>query len=384
MRHFSYLNSAKRVIETYQGQEPLAIYLKQFFAQNKQMGGKDRKQIAALVYNYYRLGHSPNDVAIDDKILTATFLCSTQSNFVLQNLKPTWDEQIGLPLAEKIKMIQPTVLLNYIFPFTDELSAEIEAAHFQLSFLQQPKLFLRIRPGKQKQVVQKLSDGFIHFERIDEHCIALANGTKIEDVLVVNKEVVVQDYNSQQVGKYFQFANKASVYDACAASGGKSIMAFDANNSIKLSVSDVRESILINLRKRCGDAGINLYHSFLADLSKPSDNTEKYDYIIADVPCTGSGTWSRTPEQSFFFNPSTIEDFVARQKTICLQLIAKLNSGGSLIYITCSVFKKENEEVIAFLQAKFGLKVEHQELLKGYDKGADSMFVCQLKMENGK
>jgi 16S rRNA (cytosine967-C5)-methyltransferase len=100
------------------------------------------------------------------------------------------------------------------------------------------------------------------------------------------------------------------------------------------------------------------------------------------VPCTGSGTWSRTPEQSFSFNPSSIEDFVARQKTICQQLIAKLNPGGSLIYITCSVFKKENEEVIAFLQEKMSLKVEQQELLKGYDKGADSMFVCQLRLKN--
>ncbi len=382
MRHFSYLNSAKRVIETYQGQEPLAIYLKQFFAQNKQMGGKDRKQIAALVYNYYRIGHSPNDVTMDDKILTATFLCSQQSNFVLQNIKPEWDEQVTLPLAAKIKLIQPTALLNYLFPFVDELSDGIETEKFQFSFLQQPKLFLRIRPGKQKQVIQKLADAFIHFEMIDEQCITLANGTKIEEVLLVNKEVVVQDYNSQQVGKCFQFANKASVYDACAASGGKSIMAFDANNTIKLSVSDLRESILINLRKRCGDAGINLYHSFLADLSKPSDNTEKYDYIIADVPCTGSGTWSRTPEQSFFFNPSSIEDFAAKQKMICQQLITKLNPGGSLIYITCSVFKKENEDVVEFLKEKFSMEVVQQELLKGYDLAADSMFFSKLRMKN--
>jgi 16S rRNA (cytosine967-C5)-methyltransferase len=55
-----------------------------------------------------------------------------------------------------------------------------------------------------------------------------------------------------------------------------------------------------------------------------------------------------------------------------------VKKGGYLLYITCSVFKKENEEVIEYLERDFNLKVQKMELLKGYDKKADSLFAALL------
>ena len=57
-------------------------------------------------------------------------------------------------------------------------------------------------------------------------------------------------------------------------------------------------------------------------------------------------------------------------------MIPQLQPGGIFIYITCSVFKKENEEMIAFIKEKFHLQLKQMEVLKGYDKKADSMFVA--------
>ena len=177
--------------------------------------------------------------------------------------------------------------------------------------------------------------------------------------------------------------NIKTVWDCCAASGGKSILANDVLGDIQLTVSDVRENILFNLKKRFVAAGINNYKSFIADLTNPKQpvSAESFDLIIADVPCSGSGTWSRTPEQLYYFEPAKIDEYAKLQKAILKNVINALKPGGYFLYITCSVFKKENEHAIDFLQENFNLKTLKMELLKGYELKADSMFAALLQKQ---
>ncbi len=125
-------------------------------------------------------------------------------------------------------------------------------------------------------------------------------------------------------------------------------MAYDINDEVQLTLSDKRRSILETLRKRFAKAGIKNYHSFVADLT--TDNrqlpTVKFDLIIADMPCTGSGTWARTPEQLYYFDKKQIEKYSMLQKQIVENIIPYLKPGGHLLYITCSVFKKENHYLL--------------------------------------
>jgi 16S rRNA (cytosine967-C5)-methyltransferase len=101
-----------------------------------------------------------------------------------------------------------------------------------------------------------------------------------------------------------------------------------------------------------------------------------FDLVICDAPCTGSGTWSRTPEQLFFFTANKIDKYAALQRKIVSNAIPFLKAGGYFLYITCSVFKKENEEVAGFIKSEFHLQLVKMELLKGYNKKADTMFVA--------
>ena len=64
------------------------------------------------------------------------------------------------------------------------------------------------------------------------------------------------------------------------------------------------------------------------------------------------------------------------QQQIVSNVIPHLQKDGIFIYITCSVFKKENEEMVDYIKQKFHLQFLQMELLKGYDKKADSMFVA--------
>ena len=365
---------------------PLAAFLKMYFSSNKKYGSKDRKQIATLCYNFYRMGKAVPQLPVEEKIIVAVFVCEQAGSDFLQFHKPEWNEIITKPIAEKIQVAG--FIPDDVFPWAEELSTGIDAELFRYSFFSQPDLFLRIRPGNKETVIKKLQEAGIEFEMMNADCIALPNSTKIDALLEIDKEVVVQDYNSQQVlngivNPVSSIQHPVSVWDCCAASGGKSILAYDIlKREIELTVSDIRESILSNLKQRFEAAGIKNYQSFIADLSEQySILDQQYSIIICDAPCTGSGTWSRTPEQLYYLKRKTIDVYVAMQQQIVSNVIPHLQTGGLFIYITCSVFKNENEDMVNFIKEKFHLQLLQMELLKGYDKKADSMFVAVFKKQ---
>lgn len=386
MRFQSYLNTAINLIQQYNGSMPLSHFLKQYFALHKKHGSKDRKYITHLCYCYYRTGHALAALNVEERIKASLFLCNAEAREWQVLFKEEWLKNWNKELSVKIsfiKTIYPFFYAEQIFPLGDALSETIDATAFSQSHLIQPDLFLRIRPGKKADVIEKLKANNIIFNELTDECFALTATTKIDTVLSVNKEVVVQDYSSQKIQAFLQLqtANhklQTKVWDCCAASGGKSILAVDTINNITLTVSDVRPSIINNLKKRFAEAGIKKYNSFIADLTNPQFNTphSPFGLIICDAPCSGSGTWGRTPEQLFFFNEEKIKEYADLQKKIAQNVIAKLAKHGYFLYITCSVFKQENEEVAAFICNNCNMQLVKQELIKGYDKKADTMFAA--------
>src|SRR5437870_3655540 len=105
-RFYSHVNTAKAILGLYKGEMPFAAFLKIFFSKEKKYGSRDRKTISSLCYNYFRLGFALKDQTIDAKLLTSLFLLSEVSNEWLQNVKPEWNERIGLPLAEKLRLAE--------------------------------------------------------------------------------------------------------------------------------------------------------------------------------------------------------------------------------------------------------------------------------------
>lgn len=384
----NYLSTAAKLIRDYNGSTPFHDFQKKYFALHKKYGSRDRKQIVHLCYCYFRLGKAVINVRVEKQILIALFFCSHISNELIDCLQPELNKKITASLAEKIALLEFLFVVTNIFPWQDQLSESIDGTAFAASHLTQPDLFLRIRPGKKKQTIQKLQNNNIEFKELREDCLALPNNTKIETILNLNDEAVVQDYSSQRIAEFFEPVKletgnsklKTSVWDCCAASGGKSILVVDSFKNIDLTVSDIRASILQNLKNRFKDAGIATYKSYELDLTKPVPKAlplgsgEGFDLIICDAPCTGSGTWGRTPEQLHFFDSKKINEYASLQKKIVSNIIPHLKKGGWFLYITCSIFKKENEEVVDFILANSNLQLVEKKNLIGYDKKADTMF----------
>lgn len=348
------------------------------------MGSTDRKVASRLIYNYFRLGAALPDLPYEDRLIVAEFLCNTQVNSFIQHFKPEWALCIGFTLDEKLALVKTTYKdfkLDDVFPWADQISEGIAKEAFLKSFFVQPDLFIHVHNGYDHLVKAELNKAEIAFKDEGNGCFALPNGTRLETIFPTQHWFEVQDYSSQQTANYFKPNKWDQWWDACAASGGKSLLLHEMEPDIKLVVSDIRESILSNLDERFQQAGLRKYQKKLLDLTQNPEQ-EMHDYafdgIILDAPCSGSGTWGRTPEMIAQFHSSKIEFFQRLQKSIAANVARFIKPGKPLIYITCSAFKTENEDVVNYLVKELGLKLEEQTVLTGYENKADTMFVARL------
>ncbi|MCX6209555.1 MAG: Fmu (Sun) domain-containing protein [Bacteroidetes bacterium] len=387
-RFTTYFNVAQKNITLYKGDIPLSAYLKNYFASNKKHGSTDRKQITHWCYCYYRLGKALINISIDERMKVAFFLCNQHAKNYEHLFKENWIANWSENIDDRIQFIK-TIYTDFdvvnIFETHHHIAFDIDKTAFIKAHLQQPNLFLRIRPTHNQTVKNKLNNQSILFKQQSEDCLSLANTTKVESVVDINREVIVQDYSSQQVGELMQIVKDnliqpIALWDCCAASGGKTILAKDIIQSLSITVSDVRASIISNLRKRFEEAGVRAYQSFIIDATKPITTfNKKFNFIICDVPCTGSGTWARTPEELYFFKEENIAVFQELQKQIALNTIQHLIVGGYFLYITCSVFSAENDDVLEKIMQQNNVELVEKKYFKGYTTQADTMFAALLK-----
>jgi 16S rRNA (cytosine967-C5)-methyltransferase len=384
MRVEHQISAFDKILKSYDGVLPLHRHLFTYFKQNKQMGSSDRRWASRYVYSFFRLGKSLTKIDHLERLAVADFLCNETPSLVVSSYLPDLAESITAQLSEKVSLIKskyPSFKLKDVFAFQAPLSAGIEEEDFLLSFFIQPDLFIRVKETHVQTIINQLKTNNITVKETSPTTIALPNGTKLEQVLTDPRLYQIQDHSSQETGNYFQPKKYDYWWDCCAASGGKSLLLHDLEPNIELLVSDLRENSLKNLQERFQLAGIKKYHSKVIDLLQNNDQIlhhYEFDGILLDAPCSGSGTWGRTPEMLFYFEQHKVENYVKLQKGIAANVIKYLKPGQPLIYMTCSVFKAENEDVVEFLTANFDVVLEKMEMIKGYHRKADSMFVARL------
>jgi 16S rRNA (cytosine967-C5)-methyltransferase len=359
----------KTIIDTYNGSVPLTHFLKNYLKLHPKLGSRDRRILSEMAYCWFRVSKGLSlSLEFEEKLRVCLKVCGASTKNIEQFLPEEFSDTHVFHIDQ---------LFDYPFSFSEGITRE----EWLDSMLQQPRLFIRIRKDKQK-IIDTLKEHEITHEFISDNCLSLPNGASIDKILP-EENYVVQDGSSQATGDYFKPKKGESWYDSCSGAGGKSLLLKDIQTDIKLTVSDKRDTILHNLHKRFKLYKHNPPASHIVDVSdkKSLANTiarQRFDNIICDVPCTGSGTWARTPEQLYYFDKATLDTLPSIQKAIAVNASAYLNPGGKLFYITCSVLKAENEEVVNGILAETGLQVEEQVLINGIKKHADSMFITVL------
>ena len=379
-RFHAYIKTANTLVNTYDGKSPLGFHLKTFFASHKKMGSTDRKTIAHICYCYYRCYFLLNQFSIEEQMINAVYLCNSSFGIFLQHIAVSLNETVNLPLDKKLEILK--LDKEKIFPYQLMLGSEINNNEFFNSLLTQPDLFIRLRPGQQESVLDKLTSNSIQFSQ-EGTCVRMPNNTQLNGLIKLNAEAVIQDYNSQKVLDFLDEwsfeTTKVSAWDCCAASGGKAILLVDKWKNIQLTVSDIRKNILVSLQQRLQQASVQVAEMFVADLTRPVESEKQFDLILADMPCTGSGTWARTPEQMVFFKKKMLNEYATKQQQIAANVLHALVPGGLFFYITCSVFAAENEEQVEALAKKYPVEILLTKYLHGYNKKADTLFVAVFK-----
>ena len=389
---YSYLNTAQAILSTYKFEQPFHVHLKSFFKRNKKYGSRDRKIISNLCFGFFRIGDAAIDLPFQDQVVIGYFLSHEFDNGFLATLQPGWVDKIQEVIDHKLNVVEstyPTFNQQLLFPGVEFLTDGISPVTILHHHFYQPDFFIRARPGKRKLIEKKLVQHSIPFKVFGESALKLSSGTDLHSIVEIDKEAVIQDISSQSTIDYFpKFADApVQVWDACAGSGGKSIMTVDYYKQVKLHVSDIREDILDELTRRFAAASIQPQSLFCTDLQQSLSKqvvdahlpVEGVDLIIADVPCTGSGTWGRSPEWLKGFDLELIGEYQSRQKKIIANLPHHLKQEGFLLYITCSVYRQENEEVTDFLKSMSALSLIKQGVL--HQDGGDYLFAALFKKE---
>lgn len=380
-------SQAAELLKTYNGTTPLNHVLKAHFKSHPALGSRDRKLLSALLYAWFRVGKTlsfeKDKAERPENILwQAALLLTQQASVVTRMLPEAWRDALHASFAEKRKLLLKEGILcdlELMLPEILELSEGINRQEYLESMLHQPHLFLRVRHNI-SEIEEKLKAAEIAFTACGPHCLDLPNGTSVEKVLSPDS-YVVQDRNSQQTGIYFQPRADEKWWDCCAGAGGKSLLLLDQEQKVKLTVSDLRPAILSNLQKRFAQYDLPKPRLKTLDAAhykatEAAHGKELFDGIICDAPCSGSGTWARTPEQLYFFQPQNLQQYATRQVQILKNASAFLKPEGKIIYITCSVFKAENEGVTAEVLQDPSLELKESKLLNGTAQAADTLFVA--------
>lgn len=158
----------------------------------------------------------------------------------------------------------------------------------------------------------------------------------------------IQDEGSQLVCQWISPEPGDWVWDVCAGGGGKSLaLAAMMNNQGRIVATDIRSFKLEDLKKRARRAGA--HNIFPAELGRIQNiqrlRTRGFEKIVIDAPCSGTGTLRRNPDAKWKLKPEDFEQLHQKQLSILQNAIKFLGKKGKIYYITCSLDKRENEEV---------------------------------------
>ncbi|WP_172332142.1 RsmB/NOP family class I SAM-dependent RNA methyltransferase [Mangrovicoccus sp. HB161399] len=179
----------------------------------------------------------------------------------------------------------------------------------------------------------------------------------------------LQDAGSQWVSDLVPLGPGQSLMDYCAGGGGKTL-AVAARVKGRFHAHDAHPRRMADLPVRAERAGVNVA------VCAPGGKLPSCDTVLADVPCSGSGTWRRAPDAKWRFSPADLEEVTALQAEILDRAAELVRPGGHLVHATCSVFDEENAAQAAAFLARHPEFSEVSQASILPDAGSDGYFAA--------
>ena len=387
------------ITEIFKDKDPADKIINVYLRERKYIGSKDRKFITDIVWQIIRhrrklefdaqsteprrillyfLRHEDFDILCADSPYALAPLSKEERIWLKQENEQPYPPAVEAEtpdwLFEKIKDMNLLKALNE--PAGADLRLNALSRELMIKKLQAEGLFFR--PTKYSPI------GIRSEDRVNLHnCMAYQEG-----------EIEVQDEASQIACFLADVGPEHKTIDYCCGAGGKTLtIAYLNQNQGQIDVHDINWGRLEAIKDRAERLKIRNIN-IIKEL-KDKD----YDRFIVDAPCSGSGTWRRSPDAKFRLTPQQVTELNKTQSEILEIAYQHTKHGGKIIYYTCSILPDENENIIASFCAKHSdikkvnLKRLWEEKLNGiypvsdeYElhlnpliSGTDGFFVCVLE-----
>jgi 16S rRNA (cytosine967-C5)-methyltransferase len=184
--------------------------------------------------------------------------------------------------------------------------------------------------------------------RLSRDALTITSGDVTKTKAFENGWIAFQDEASQIIPWLLNVKFGESVLDVCAAPGGKTIaLARAAGPAARVVAADRRENRLRVMRERLSRAGASNVKLVALDGTASLPFSGKFDRILVDAPCSGTGTLSRNPEIRWKLTPGDLVELHGRQVMLLNSALECLAPEGRLVYSTCSLEPEENEHVVS-------------------------------------
>ena len=337
---------------------PADNLINDYMRQRKYIGSKDRRFITEKVWDILRhrrrleFDAGSDDVrklmivALKDDDLDLIFTGDDYALAPLSKQEKSWlrtlkdnsyplDVEAECPkwLFDKIENLDLLKSLNQ--PATADFRINVDSRENLIRSLQKEGLFFAPTPYS--------PIGLRSTERVNlNNCSAYHDG-----------DFDIQDEASQLAVLLAQPQPNLKIIDYCAGAGGKSLtMAYLMKNQGRIFVYDINPHRLEALKSRAARLNARTF-DFLSSLVDTD-----FDLFVVDAPCSGSGTWRRSPDAKFRLTPETLSQLSQTQTQILETAYTHTKKGGKIAYFTCSILKDENDDVInAFLSRHDDVKL---------------------------
>lgn len=217
----------------------------------------------------------------------------------------------------------------------------------------------------------------------DQTGLFIYTGNQIgHDVLYQEGKISVQDPGSYEIARWADVKPGQSVLDLCAAPGTKTMaMAEMAKDEALIEAQDLHEHRVRLIEQDAKRLHLHSVHARVQDSTIVPTPVKEYDVVLCDVPCSGFGILARKPDLKLRLDPQTIDSLIPIQRELLKSAARQTKPGGTLIYSTCTLDKKENEkQVEEFLAQQDGFVLDKQQTIEPTAKNG-GFYIAKLIRE---
>lgn len=349
--------AAELLAQIEQSDKPAGEILNAYTRTHKAIGSKDRRYLTEVVWQVLRHFRRLNWLYPQTSLREKTDL-------------------IEQPLPDVSKAPQ------YVQWETPEwLIAHIDKAEKELpALLEVPDIILRAN-GDRDMIQKKLLAEGIETTKttLSPYGLVLHKRLNLNASACYKQGLVeVQDEGSQLVALKTGVQAGNTVLDYCAGAGGKSlIFAQMMQNKGRIVAHDISARSLKELERRAERAGATIIET-TTHLSEAHLN--KFDYVVVDAPCSGTGTWRRCPDRRLKLTQEQFSALIQKQKNILKQAARYVKPNGKLVYMTCSLTQDENiNQVRLFLKTYKAFKLCSHKQFSPYQSHTDGLFFADME-----